>query len=169
MVRMPEPERERSDEEIVELVDRMKAERPGLDWDNLLMGRLAGPVDEDRPDFPIWEYPAAMNTDPSLTLGSLAAARFPVRYFGGGWSVTSIDEELKPAPTSYKGRLRPSRFRLDAGAVIRRYRGLHDAGVIAWDAESRGLVYVEPPEAYQPIMKAWAQDEAQRTDAPDFG
>jgi hypothetical protein len=167
MAPVPEPERERSDEEIVELVREMKSDRPDLDWDNLLMGRLAGPATDDRPDFPIWDYPAAMNADPTVTLERLAAARFPVQYFGGGWSVTSIDEELKPAPASFKDRLPAPRFHLDADAVIRRYRALRDAGVVVWDPHSRGLVYVEPPEVYQPIMKAWAEDETPRTAASD--
>jgi hypothetical protein len=166
---MPEPEQDRSDEEIAELVAQMKAERPDLDWGNLLMGRLAGPATDDRPDFPICDYPAAMEADAAVTMAGLAAARFPVRYPGGGWSVTSIDEELKPVPTSYKGNLAPSRFQLDADAVIRRYRALRDAGVIDWDAESRGLVFIEPPEVYQPVMKAWAEDEVRRTASTGSG
>lgn len=50
---MRDPEPERTDEGIDELVRGLKADRPDLDWDNLLIGRLAGPVSEDRPDVPI--------------------------------------------------------------------------------------------------------------------
>lgn len=151
-----------SDEEIAARVRDMKAGRPDLDWDNLLTGRLAGPATDDRPDFPIWDYLDVVEADPNVSLRTLSAARFPVRYQEGIWSVTSIDEELRPTPTSYKGTLPAPRFVLDEAAIVRRYRALHEAGLIEWDAPSRGLVFLVPAAVYRPVMRAWADDEARR-------
>lgn len=160
---MRDPEPERTDEEIAALVRRMKADRPDLDWDNLLMGRLAGPASPDRPDIPVWEYDRAAEADPDIALADLTAVRFPVRYFEGGWSVTSVDEELKPIPSSYKGVPPTPRFTEDAMSVIRRYQALHGAGIVAWDSASRSLSYLQPVGTYVEVLKAWADEETRRT------
>lgn len=157
-----EPEPERSDEEIAELVRELKADRPDLDWDNLLMGRLAGPASDDRPAVPVWDYPAVAASDPEIQLEDLAAVRFPVRYFEGGWSVTSVDEHLKPFPSSYEGTLLTPRFPRDAMSVIRMYQALHDADLVAWDADSRGLIYLQPIENHRATINSWADDETRR-------
>lgn len=157
-----QPEPEQSDQEIADLVRRMKADRPDLDWDNLLMGRLAGPMTDDRPAAPIWEYPALAEAAPAVSMKDLTAARFPVRFVEGDWTVTSIDEELKPFPRSLKGPRPTPRVENSVESVIRKYRFLHDAGVIAWDPEARGLAYLQPIAVYRDALKAWIDDEADR-------
>jgi hypothetical protein len=124
------PEPERTDAEVAELVKRMKEDRPDLDWDNLLTGRLAGPATPDRPDVAVWDYVTFVDNHPEVRLSDLTAVRFPVRYFEGSSSVTSVDEELRPFPSSFKGTPPQPRFLETPHTVIDRYRALHDAEVI---------------------------------------
>lgn len=162
-VAVQEPAADQPDEQVAEMVRAMKADRPDFDWDNLLMGRFAGPVSEDRPDVPVWDYAALAEADPSVEFADLTAARFPVHYFEGGWSVTSIDEELKPFPTSYTGIPPKRRFSLDPMSVVRRYQALHAAGLVSWDPVARGLVHRQPVSAFSDAVRAWAEDEVRRS------
>jgi hypothetical protein len=149
------PEAARSDAEIRQLVGSLKAERPDLDWDNLLSGALAGPAGPDRPDLPVWEYPNIARDNPDVQLRDLTAVRFPVRYFEGPSSVTSIDEELRPLPSSYKGTAPKPRYIITAEAIIRRYAAMHEAGLIVWDPNERGIVYVKPLGAQRKVLAQW--------------
>jgi hypothetical protein len=152
-----EPEPERSDAEVQDQVRGLRADRPELDWDNLLMGRLAGPPSPSRPNVPVWDYLTFANDNPAVLLGDLTAVRFPVRYFEGPWDVTSIDEWLKPFPSSYQGTPPKPRFAMTAETVISRYAALHEAGLIQWDPEQRGIVYLQPLSSQRKALQAWAQ------------
>lgn len=81
--------------------------------------------------------------------------------------MTSINEELKPIPSSYKGTPPTPLFKQDAMSVIRRYDALHKAGVVSWDAATRGLTYLQPVGAYTEVLNAWADDEKRRAATSD--
>jgi hypothetical protein len=149
------PEPEPTDAEVAALVQELKEDRPDLDWDNLLSGRLAGPVTPDRPDVPVWDYLAFVKRHPETRLADLTSARFPVRYLDGSWSVTSVDEDLRPVPSSYKGTLPEPAVTETAHTVISRYAALHDAGVIEWDPVERGVVHLKPIGSYTAVVHAW--------------
>jgi hypothetical protein len=149
-------EPEQTDAEVEGLVRELRNDRPDLDWDNLLMGRLAGPASPDRPPVPIWEYLSYAGSHPEVPLSALTAARFPVRYFEGSTSVTSIDEELKPFPSSYKGTPPKPRFPQTPQTVISRYTALHEAGVLAWDPIERGVSFLATMGTYRAVLLAWA-------------
>jgi hypothetical protein len=150
------PEPERTDAEVAELVKRMREDRPDLDWDNLLTGKLAGPATPDRPDVPVWDYVTFAEHHPEVRLSDLTAVRFPVRYFEGSSSVTSVDEELRPFPSSSRGTPPQPRFPQRPHTVIDRYRALHDAEVITWDPDQRGVIYLKPTGSYRAVLNAWA-------------
>lgn len=147
---------ERTDAEVAALVRKMKEDRPDLDWDNLLTGRLAGPASSDRPDVPVWDYVTFVDAHPEVRIGDLTAVRFPVRFFEDSCSVTSVDEELRPLPFSFKGTPPQPRFPQTPRTVIDRYKALHDAGVITWDPDQRGVVYLKPAGSYRAVLNAWA-------------
>lgn len=160
------PPQDLTDDEIVEMVREMKADRPHLDWDNSLSGRLLGPASPDRPDFPVWEYAAVADRDPAVRLEDLTAVRFPVRSAGGPLEVTSVDEELRPMP-SHLARPPQPIMRWDARAVISRYVALHDAGLLEWDPAERGIVRLGTIDDLRPVFETWAAThlDAERSSA----
>jgi hypothetical protein len=161
------PEPERTDAELAELAERMKKDRPHLDWDNLLTGKLAGPATPGRPDVPVWDYITFVDNHPEVRLSDLTAVRFPVQYFKGSSSVTSVDEELRPFPSSLRGSPPQPRFPRTPHSVIDRYRALHDAEVITWDPDQRGVIYVKPTGSYRAVLYAWANSlDSSRSAAP---
>ena len=151
------PDPELTDAQVRDLVRDMKEDRPDLDWDNLLMGRLAGPATPDRPNVPVWDYLDHSRRHPEVSFGTLTAARFPIRHFDGPWNVTSVDEELKPFPASYRGPRPEPRFVVDAEAIVRRYAAFREAGIIEWAPTERGLLYVRPLSAHRAVIHTWMQ------------
>lgn len=132
-------------------------DRPGLDLDNLLMGELAGPASPDRPDLPVWEYRSHVRSRPDVSLADLTRVRFPVRFFEGPADVTSVDEELKPFPRSFRGPVPEPVYVIDAEAILRRYEMEHDAGLQEWDHDARGIVRLQPLAARRPVIEAWVR------------
>jgi hypothetical protein len=146
-----------SDEERDAMKRDMLEDRPDLDLENLLMGELAGPASPDRPDLPVWEYRSYVTSRPGVALSDLTKVRFPVLYFEGTSTVTSVDEELKPIPSSYKGRVPEPLYVIDAEAIIHRYEMEYDAGLQVWDHDARGIVRLQPFESRRAVMQAWVQ------------
>lgn len=150
-----DPPQDRTDEEIAEMVREMKAERPDLDWDNSLSGRLLGPASLNRPDFPVWEYAVIADRDPDVRLEDLTAIRFPIRSLDGTLEVASVDEDLRPMPSHLASPPRPIP-RWDARAIINRYVALHDAGLLEWDPHERGIVRLGTLDDLRPVLETWA-------------
>ena len=74
--------------------------------------------------------------------------------------MTSIDEELKPFPSSYKGTPPKPRFAQTPKTVISRYAALHEAGLLAWDPIARGITYLATMGTSRPVLLAWANEFA---------
>lgn len=74
--------------------------------------------------------------------------------------MTLIDEEMKPRPKSAVGAPPVPRFELDVDGVIDKYRALHEAGVVEWDAVMRGL-YLQPIGSHWNVLEAWARSQQQ--------
>lgn len=146
-----------SDAERDEMKRGMLEERPDADLENLLMGELYGPDSPDRPDLPVWDYLSFIDDHPEVGLSDLTSVRFPVLYFEGGAGVTSVDEELKPFPRSYKGRVPEPLYVIDAAAIVRRYAMEHEAGLQMWDHDARGIVRLQPLAAWGGVLEAWVQ------------
>lgn len=142
------------EQERLAIVGELIEEHPALDLANSLSGALAGPASPDRPDLPVWDYPDLVRRNPTVSWAQLAAIRFPVLFFEGESSVTSIDEELRPLPSHLEHRPQP-RFVLDAEAVVRRYSMERDAGLVEWDARSRGIRYLTPVAGRRSVVQAW--------------
>ncbi|GAA4756531.1 hypothetical protein GCM10025783_32330 [Amnibacterium soli] len=153
-----------SDAERDEMKRNMLEERPDADLENLLMGELDAPASPDRPDLPVWDYLSFTESHPEVALSDLTSVRFPVLYFEGESSVTSVDEEMKPLPRSYKGRVPESLYVIDAVAIVRRYAMEHEAGLQVWDHEARGIVRLQPLAAWRDVLQAWTET-LQRTAA----
>lgn len=127
---------------------------PEHDLANSLSGALLGPASPDRPSLPVWEYLEFVATNPSVPLSVLTAVRFPVLFFEGESSVTSIDEGLRPPPSHLK-RVPRSTVAIDAEALTRRYVAEHEAGLVEWDERSRGIRYLAPVAARRPVLQQW--------------
>ncbi|RIX28270.1 hypothetical protein D1781_12500 [Amnibacterium setariae] len=150
------------DEEREALRQELLRDHPDLDLENLLMGELAGPASPDRPDLPVWEYRAFVRDHPGADPATLAAIRFPVRYAEGTSGVTSIAEQLKPYPRSFRGRVPEPVVVIDADAIARRYEMEHEAGLQEWDHDARGIVRLQPLAAWREVTRAWF-DTLERT------
>lgn len=146
-----------SDEERAALARELLNDRPDADLENLLMGELAGPASTDRPDLPVWEYGSYVSNHPAVALSDLTRVRFPVLFFEGTPTVTSIDEELKPFPRNYKGAIPGLRYVVDATAILRRYEMAYEAGLHEWDHNARGIVRLHPIESWRALTQAWVQ------------
>ena len=129
-------------------------EHPGHDVANSLSGALLGPATADRPNLPVWEYLDFVAAHPSVPLSALTAVRFPVLYFEGESSVSSIDEDLRPPPSHLK-HVPKMTVVLDAEALVRRYVMEHDAGLVEWDPRSRGIRYLVPVGARRSVLQEW--------------
>lgn len=148
----PFDERER-----LKVVRNIVEQHPQVDLANSLGGALAGPASPDRPNVPVWDYLELAQSDPSLSLAELSAVRFPVLFFEGESSVSSVDEYLRPPPSHLKVQPPPPRFVIDAPAIIRRYRMERDAGLVEWDPRSRGIRYLVPVANRKPVLEAWVK------------
>ena len=144
-----------SDAERDEMKRSMLEERPDADLENLLMGELDGPASSDRPDLPVWDYLSFTESHPEVVLSDLTSIRFPVLYFEGESGVTSVDEQLKPIPRSYKGRVPEPLYVVNAEAIVRRYAMEHEAGLQVWDHDARGVVRLQPLGAWRDVLQAW--------------
>lgn len=138
----------------LETTARLVADRPDIDWTPRLAGSLAGPPSPDRPDVPVWEYPALVAERGDLGWEELAAVRFPIVLPDGVSGVTSIDEELAPPPRELG--VRP-RLRIEPADVARRYAMLRDAGAVEWVPAWRGIRYLVAVEAYRHVVEAWGR------------
>lgn len=146
-----------SDAERDEMKRNMLEEQPDADLENLLMGELYGPASPDRPDLPVWDYLSFTEAHSEVALNDLTSVRFPVRYFEGESGVTSVDEELKPFPRSYKGRVPEPAYLIDAAAIVRGYAMEHAAGLQEWDHDARGIVRLPPRGAWREVLQAWIE------------
>ena len=111
----------------LQIIDQIRADaaaagRADFDVDSMIAGHLAGPASPDRPNVPVWEYRAYVEASGS-TIKQLAGVRFPVEFFVGGSTVTSIAEELRPLPV-------PSGVSPTAEDILRQYEMMHSAGVL---------------------------------------
>lgn len=146
-----------SEAERDEMRRHMLEERPNADLENLLMGELYGPASPDRPDLPVWDYVSFTGSHSEVVLSDLTSVRFPVLYFEGESTVTSVDEELKPFPRSYTGRVPQSMYVIDAEAIVRRYGMEYEAGLHEWDHHARGIVRLQPHGAWSHVLQAWTE------------
>jgi len=152
---MDEPDHEPNDDQVKAALRQIAADFPSADLPNLVAGRLAGPASPNRPNVPVWDYLTLAEDSNGPDLEVLTAMRFPVRFIEGVVSVTSIDEELRPFPTSFRGAIPKPRIDMDARKVIDRYRFLHGSGVVEWDPDERGIVYTQPISAFRATLEEW--------------
>lgn len=143
---------ELSEAQRQEILRTLRQEQPDVDIDGLVAGKLAGPASGDRPPVPVWEYLDYPGEHPELSLEWIVQVRFPIDFFGGGSTVTSIAEHLAPGP-------HPARFVLDAGDIVRLYRLRHEAGALRWNAETRTHEETMPQSAYvKAVYATWAAE-----------
>jgi hypothetical protein len=123
---------------------------PDFDVESRLAGHLAGPVSEDRPDVPVWEYLDYGVNHPAFTVEDIVQVRFPVAFLGGETTVASIAEELRPDPVSAPPRPQPT-----AEEIVERYAMMHQAQVLGWNAQTRTVEYLKPQAEYRAILEQW--------------
>lgn len=148
-----EPEKHATDEFRRQIIDQIRAVArdagsPDYDVESRLAGHLAGPASEDRPEVPVWQYFEYAAAAPGVTIEELINIRFPISFHGEGSTVTSIAEELKPAPVA--APLVPT-----AEDIVRRYAMMHDAGVLDWNTVTRTVERLKPLESEMKVYKEW--------------
>lgn len=137
------PERER-----FALLAQLETDHPGSA--KLAQGKLAGRATPDRPDVPIWEYPAYLESHLQIDPDELAAVRFPVVFYGGTeFTITSAAEYLD---ADREATVTPP---MSLEAVIDLWARLHSAGVVRWDHERRAVEHVRPYEEYTSVVSQW--------------
>lgn len=142
------------EEKRLAIVRGILEDHPEQDIANSLGGALLGPASPDRPSLPVWEYLDFVAANPTVPLSELTAVRFPVLFFEGESSVTSIDEDLRPPP-SHLEQVPKSTVVIGAEALIRLYVAEYEAGLVEWDPRSRGVRYLVPVTARRPVLKEW--------------
>lgn len=128
--------------------DAEKAGFPDYDVESRLAGHLAGLASEDRPDVPVWHYFDYAAAESAVTIEDLIDIRFPVSFYGGGSTINSVAEELKPHPI--QPPVVPT-----AADIVRRYAMMHDAGVLGWNSATRMVERLKPLDCEMKVFKDW--------------
>jgi hypothetical protein len=131
------------------IIRELKEEHPGVDIESTLAGALAGPASEDRPSVPVWEYPDYVAAHPEVSLEDLVEARFPITYPTGERGVGSIAEYLHRIPG------RTPVYLVEPVDVIELFRLEHEAGMLDWDPETRGLRMLRPARTSPEVYETW--------------
>lgn len=79
----------------------------------------------------------------------LVAVRFPIIFHTGERGVSSIAEYLSEIPG------RTPTYLVEAVDIITLHRLQHEAGLIEWDPQTRGIRWIRPLQSVPEVMQAW--------------
>lgn len=146
-----------TEEERLRALEKVKKQFPERDIEGFVVGRLAGPASPDRPNVPIWEYPAFLSEHPELSMNDLLHVRFPEIFEDGFNSVSSLRDHL--GRTSDSDRIDP----LSPEDIIRLYRLNFEAGALRWNSETRSVEHTERMRTHQrTVLNKWMSEMHRR-------